>query len=372
MVFSNKEIDGCDDMKCQINRKTIKKFIELLVILMFLSDSGYVKYLIFFIWISYYTIKYKSSLRINQFHIAIPSLICVAFGLFMALFNSFSFQAIKEGIFYILPPCGAVIISNTHRQRSNELILDLFWATIAVFLVRTIPRFTGEDLLESQYAFIIGAFTIYFVYTKRYKEFIVSLIALFFAHKRIAMVSVIISILVISLFHRKKRDSRYNKRKTKKVLAFIGAMTVMVMLAWVYVCSSGGIEKLFDRFHINTQGRVGHWARFRDYYSFNVFSFGKGLGFVSNILQMWNIDTFLALHNDALLFFVELGFVGFCIYYFSYFSVIMYFVKKYSISYKIVMMLCTLTIYTFICCMTDNISSYINYLFPFYIIYLNC
>ena len=67
---------------------------------------------------------------------------------------------------------------------------------------------------------------------------------------------------------------------------------------------------------INTMARVYMYEDMRQYYELNITYIGRGLGFVTKMIQMGDITTRVGvsdIHNDFLRQYIEQGFAGFMI-----------------------------------------------------------
>ena len=354
-----------------VKKNDIINFIELVVMFYILHFSGSIKYIFFVAWISYYLVIYRS-IKKEMLYILLPSLICIGIGLSLAVFNSLNTIAIKESIFYFLPPFGAICIWKAKGYKTKNYVDVMFFADLTVFLITMLPKFNKVDWLESQYAFIIGIYVLYFLFNHEYKMFFVSLVALILAHKRIAWGGVLIAAILLFVTYRKRKESSIrDKKKAIYVVTIVGVLAVAILLVWVYLCSIDAVSMVMMKFHINSQGRIDQWVKFNNQYVFSPFYVGHGLGYVTSIIERWGISTYLVFHNDILLMYIQLGFIGFVAYFYSHFMIVKHYIKHYSLQIQEAMFLITIIGYTFICYLTDNISIYINYQFPFYVIFFS-
>ncbi len=349
-------------------------YIQLVIIFKILSYAGAMKYLLFGAWISLYAISAKYMflpIKKNLLYILLIPFSCTVIGVCMSIVKGISFDTIKEICFILLPPIGAVILYNRIPRRYLErFITIMFWAIVTVFLIQEIPDLTLNDLMESQHAFIFGIYVIYFIHKKEKILGSIATMMLFFAHKRIALGATLIGLSL--LFILSKMLGHLDHKGRGCLVKATGIASITGSLLFVYICHSGLIADVFRISGMNPQGRLQIWQRLQPYYAFSLLQMGNGLGSIAVILKDWKIGAFARLHNDILVYYFELGAMGFILYFYSYFYVVFLYLKKGIIDHRRAVVVCTFIIYTFICYCTDNISIYINYLFPFYTIILAC
>lgn len=354
----------------RLKKKILLEFVEICILFYFLSFEGAVKYFIFFIWVITHILRKDNNINIKHFEIIIPSIVCVIIGSIFTINGYFNFETIKEIIFLVFPSLGAMIVCGYSNKYEMELFIDIiFWVISFLLFFLNIKYFSFENLFESQYAFVFGLYVLYYLYKKNIK-FIFAFLFLILSNKRIALGATFIGILMFIIINRNKKN--YSKKGIIRKVNIISFFTVIFLIIYIFLCHSNLIVSFLRTNGINSQGRVEIWARISQFYDFNITELGRGLGYISTILKYWNIKSFSRLHNDILVLYIELGFIGFVINIISYFEMIKIYIKKYPVKYNTIVICCTVLIYFFICLCTDNISIYINFLFPFYLILCTC
>jgi hypothetical protein len=227
-----------------------------------------------------------------------------------------------------------------------------------IFIRDGISRYSPSDLMESKYAFIFGAYFIYFSYKKHFIYEIVDLVLLYLAHKRIAMLG------AIAVWASFKIYNFFFKRKNIKPVMVCFALFDIAMLMYLYLIRNGILNEYVSKFEINTMGRTNVYDKIAAIYTMSPLYGGSGIGTVRVFLENLGLPAFKLLHNDLLSIYIETGFWGFIIFWVIYLGVVKY-NSKYVQAQNIIIMVCLL-MYTFINFMTDNISIYISYLYPFY------
>lgn len=353
-------------MNIKISKMAIALFFLLIAFYFIISTVGIWKYIfVLDIIILMSMIKLRKRYTWVGFIIMLPSLFYIIYGLFLALMrNNLNFFSFKQTTFYLIPAIAAIFLYNFLSEKTFERIIYIqFWAITAVFFATTYANFTIESLLESVDAFIFGAYTLFFLFKRQYRYGWFSLVLTFVAHKRITLLAVIFCALVIYLFKNLKEC------KKNRLIKFLFLMNIIFMYLYVYACSSGFIQELMFRYGINSQGRLDVWSIFKQNYDFNFAYLGQGLGWILYELNSLNLKAFDNLHNDILASYIELGFIGFGIWMTLHYSVVN-FIRKKKLENKGTWIIGILYIYTFINYSTDNISIYISYWLPLYMIIL--
>lgn len=276
-------------------------------------------------------------------------------------FNDFSiFYCLKQMAFYICPLISAFTIFSLVKSQyySIKEFLDIqFFSIISAFLLRVGHAFALETLLESSFAFILGAYVIYYLFEKNWFYLGISFFFMCMGHKRIVILAILLSAMVLLI-----------KRlpiKIQNTAVFITAsFEITILYLYLYFCYSPAFYDLRMSLSFMFSGRIMAWETIRKYYEFNIFFNGKGIGYVLSLLQELNIPYFRNLHNDVLSLYIELGFIGGIMWLILYFSIVITTKKPQKI------FIFALISYHMVNLCTDNISIYIMYLIPFYIIML--
>lgn len=270
--------------------------------------------------------------------------------------NAYSF---KQTIFYLIPLLLSFMVSACIKNNWDAWITMQFWAIIGVFLVMGILYWGQGDLMESQYAFIFGAYILYFVWNRKYFFGALAAAGLYLATKRIAIIATIL-VLCFLLFLRVVKSAEMKRR----ILRLSSILALGVPFIYIYIIRSGILEKLVYRYDIQTMGRLNIYTMMSEHYFLGLSYLGKGIGSTRAIVEGFGFESYQLLHNDILSFYIELGFLGFLIFWIIYIAIFWRLINKIDIDKMIILL--ALFIYTVIVFMTDNISIYMNYFYPFY------
>lgn len=292
-----------------------------------------------------------------------PFLFYSSYGLLLSVYNgNLSYHSIKQILFYLIPGIVSILMYGLLREKTFSKIVDIqFGAICIVYMLLTYSKQSILFFGESHLAFIFGIYTLFFLYKKKYKYFLISLIFTILANKRIALVSLIICIILIIFVKALKKSNK------ARLMGLVNILTLIFIYMYIYFISNSKISELFSSFGVETQGRLDVWDIFVSKYEFNVTYIGQGIGYITENLNKLNINGFSLLHNDILAAYIELGFWGFGIWLILHQVVVNHVKNK---NYNDAYFLNILYIYTFINYTTDNISIYINFLLPFYMIVL--
>lgn len=210
--------------------------------------------------------------------------------------------------------------------------------------------------------FAFGFFVIYFLFFAQHnKERIFDiLIALFYfvlGWKRIAMVSLPAAVLMALMLGRMRTKYRVPLMKT---IAW-----GFVIFSFVYVTATrmGWFELITNHFGIDTMGRNEVYSYIEKYYKISIGFIGYGFEYTTVILQQVaqaNPDAHIgvvALHNNILTVYIELGFIGF----WAWLLYTWIFQLNWMLTHwgeKVAMLFFLCELYIFITYMTDNTLYY--------------
>ncbi len=210
--------------------------------------------------------------------------------------------------------------------------------------------------------FAFGFFVIYFLFFAQHnKERIFDiLIALFYfvlGWKRIAMFSLPAAVLMALMLGRMKSKHRIPLMKT---IAW-----GFVIFSFVYVTATrmGWFELITNHFGIDTMGRNEVYSYIEKYYKISIGFIGYGFEYTTVILQQVaqaNPDAHIgvvALHNNILTVYIELGFIGF----WAWLLYTWIFQLNWMLTHwgeKVAMLFFLCELYIFITYMTDNTLYY--------------
>lgn len=348
----------------------LRIYLEMLIVVLVLHQEGVLKYILFSIYVIYKMFKYNVRFCKKDFLIIMPHLVFGIFGVLLSLTSNYVFLAFKEFLFLIVPIFGAVVLFLSSNNKSGLYVDAIFEAIFTVFLVDGIKIFNITDLMESTYAFIFGIFLIYYAYKKKPLMFLVSCVAVVLSAKRIVWASSIICVFLLYIFTRKRISLKIEK-KFDKFLTLLSFVVPIILLVYVFWIINGEISSFMYQHNINSMGRLTVWEYFSQYCSFSLTYVGKGLGYVQNILNELNNPFFARIHNDILLYYIQFGFLGFFVFFYLHIFVIIVLFKDKKLNYKSSITLLLFVLFELLCYCTDNISIYINFLFPLYFIMMH-
>lgn len=291
------------------------------------------------------------------FCVDFPVIIYVLVGGFSTLLNrNPQITSVKDLIFWIVPivfcSCLYIFFGNDMARLVDFQFIGSCIAYVYHYRYWLLWYGTAEDT----FAFVFGAFAVYYIYKKRWIFVPAALVLMYFADKKIAFLATAASaavLLLVCVF-----------KKSKNLAMTIWSLCITGIFYYVYLIRSGILKHLCYNMGIIGNGRMTMYDRFRELYDFSPLFFGKGLGNISNILNCWSITTYDHLHNDLLKFYIELGFIGLLVFLASY-GVTFYLVEK-KFGKDGMCGLLAMAIYSMILFMTDNVSVYILYLVPLY------
>ena len=295
----------------------------------------------------------------------IEAVICVALPVFVYLLMGGistllsanpQMTSVKEVLFWIVPMIFTSALYVFFGNDMNRIIDFQFVGSCVTYLYSYRLWLQWYGKAEDSFAFVFGAFAIYYVYKKRWLFVPVSVILMYLADKKIAFLAVVAAVAVMLLL--------WLFKKSKILALTIWSLGVSGIFYYIYAIHSGVLKHLCYSMGIIGHGRMTMYDRFRAMYEFSPFFFGNGLGNIANILDCWAIPTYDHLHNDLLKFYFELGFIGFLIFMVSYGVTFYVAEKKFGKSQMCGLL--AMAVHSMILFMTDNVSVYILYLVPVY------
>ena len=164
--------------------------------------------------------------------------------------------------------------------------------------------------------FTYGFFIIYLLFFAQHtKERILCLlVSIFFfilGWKRIALLALPVALFFGLIMGRMKPNRRIGFMK------FIGWCAVIISFGYVVVTKTGAFEYITNYFGIDTMGRNDVYKYIEKYYQISLGFMGYGFEYTTVILQKIMVDNpnahigVVALHNNILTIYIELGFLGF-------------------------------------------------------------
>lgn len=340
------------------NKIPIIFYVFSFVLIYILSRPGITKYYIALVIAICVWIKIKMKLKKTHVLLALPALFYAGYGSILAMMqNTISFNTFKEISLFIAPIMLAIPLQQYFTKRGIRLSEINFWMLIPVFLIQNVPTFDPENLLESMYSFIFAFYAVYYCYKRKFNLFILATILSYLGHKRIGTVALILGIIMVTVFYSKiKNNIQFN------IVFFI--LLIVSIFVLIYLIENNFMNELMVH-GIHPMGRDAIYNRFRGQYDFNLFYFGRGVGYVYNVLYAIVIPGQANMHCDWLHIYIEIGFLGTLIYLGLYLFFILQ-EKKNNMG-----IITQLLAVVFICGFTDNVAVYILTLYPLYVLLLD-
>lgn len=344
----------------------VKRIIEMILFVVLYRSfeiAGIKKYAVAIVFCALFLFfSRKKQWNPDATAIVIPSMVYIVLGSFAGMFGgNYQMDTIKIILYGILSFALAFSLYTYYGKDIKRIVDIQFLSCCAVYLSLTIvymvTRFTR---VESTFAFVFGIFSIYYAYVKKWKMLALSGIFLYLADKRIALLAVAASLLMLGVFWLFENNK-------KLVYAVWGLVTGLVYI-YIYLIYSGIMDAFCWGANINTNGRVEMYSRMANEFEFSPLFLGKGLGVVENLLEFWNVEKFANLHNDLLKFYIELGFAGLFIYLLSY--GVMFRIIREKFGKSKMCFVTSIAIYSMLLYATDNVSIYVMYLLPMYSVML--
>lgn len=351
-------------------KRDIGYFVVFGVLFLLMAKGGINKYFVL-LAISTIFVSVKRKLNLSYFIVAVHVTLYVALGFIIAVMTSnFTFHSVKQSLIFWAAPLMAVSVFSMYGKENSGKLIDIqFVALCMAYLILYINNHTpGEFYFESNYyAYIFGVYGLIHFLRKRYMLCAVAIMFMIIDNKRIVNGAFVFTFLCLLFLLMARKEICQ-----KGINIAIRIMLIIVPILWVVFGWNGVLESFFIKHEIHSMGRLdgaAAWNKIQPYYDMSVSYIGKGSGWVEKWLGETGIPGFTRnLHNDFLVAYIELGFIGFLLWLFSFQIIIKYVEKKKNLNCANLVAL--LIGYMFINLMTDNIYLYITFLIPFYIILL--
>lgn len=275
------------------------------------------------IWVANQTepVQIKRSLSIYLAY-SFPIAMAFAAGTFLYMFG-------EKGIWYNLVSlliANLILIAQVMVQNGVGVFMQEL-----IVLITSFANTTGGVIIQAEFhelAFCTGLYVLFMLLCARKKGWFWMLFALVLfcflcALKRIAIVGIAISLAVGGVLFFLCRH-KHEKQAYGLSVFIMGAMVVL-LLGYVYAVYSGMFD-LIQKFGIDTKGRTEIYRLMNRFYQFAPGFMGQGLGFVqflfagelssdalSKLFQEFQGTGITSLHNEFLLYFIELGFAGYIV-----------------------------------------------------------
>ena len=225
----------------------------------------------------------------------------------------------------------------------------------------------ASHLLEvHEITFVFGLFAFYFFVNRKRNRahfWILPLLCALLGFKRILCAVFALSFFLYQFLCRKKRA---------ELLYVCSICFVIFSFLWCYFCSNPQwMQKLQTQWHIDLKGRDWIYRNFYPYYTLSPSYFGSGLGFtqwqIGHLPSMYLRGHYIGLHNEILRLYIDLGFVPNLFYLCFLFPFSIRYLRRRT-GYRSAFSYFLLLSFTFLCCTTDNLLTYPNYMLCFYLL----
>lgn len=346
------------DLKKLINLKYIVELLLMMFLYAVLDNIGGMKkyVIVLAIGLVFYVLgrKKKWSPEI-LFCAAIPMVLYVLMGAIGLLLSANAQMTSFKVVLYVTVPVIFSFALYVFYGENMKHIVDIqFLGSILGYAIFDAPYWVKIFRWESVYAFVFGIFAVYYAYKKNWKLFVVAVLFLLFAEKRIAILALFGALMVLFFV--------WLFRHNQKLIYIIWGAISIIISVYLYLICSGKMKAICWAANINTNGRVEIYSRVAEEFPATIM--GNGLGIIEQMLEYWNVSVYSNLHNDLLKIFIELGIVGFVVFLAGY-GVMFWFAGKIAEKSKVSYLL-SIVVYTMLLYATDNVSIYMIYLIPFY------
>lgn len=177
--------------------------------------------------------------------------------------------------------------------------------------------------------------------------------------KRIALAAVGVILVIYGLMKLLSDNSAF------RIAKIIWIPAVLICYFYVYSVHGTLLDRVVEHFNIDMMGRQEVYDYFRSYYQFSPTYVGKGIGYITRTIEqlteasvgIFGEHYFGSMHNDILLYYIELGFIGFFCWIWYHFRTRILWIWK-SGGKEAGLLMLYATVYLFITYTTDNTSVY--------------
>lgn len=243
--------------------------------------------------------------------------------------------------------------------------ISAFLAGMIIFMksggIDTTPPIKMLEIHDLTFAF--GLMILYYLlYTKGKRRFVGTSLSIVFyviGLKRIGLIGITVVLMFFLILNWLKETFQ------KTLVNMISVFAIVLCFLYVYSIASGWFDWVVDTLQIDTMGRKGLYAAFRDIYSFSPYFRGYGIGFVTRYISImteqkvgiFGTHNFGGMHNDLVTLYIELGFFGFAIWiWYSWHGRIFWVWERFERNSALLLLY--ETIYVFVTYATDNTVFY--------------
>lgn len=287
----------------------------------------------------------------------------------------YTYRSLSNSVFILSPLATVIMINRLTVYKQRLFIINfLFWSFALASLLNVYSNLgsfkslfsfnlsqavSGEEFeTESIDGLFFSFFSLFFLYKKKYKEFLIALLLVFVAAKRVALGAFFVGLIAYVLYD---NLSLIRNRKYLSTTLFIIASFFLVEF-WILLYSGSFEDVIFnltgfgtDAFFMGRQQIISEF--FLKKPDSDPIHFGYGVGYVENILIKGEAKQLL-FHNDFLKLYLEFGIIGF----FVFLSIFYNNAIKNKLSFSCFIILLVLM-------QTDNPLTYDKVMVPFYMIF---
>lgn len=320
--------------------------------------------------------------------IVIPDVLIIIYSFIIIAFSDPSILEIKKflarALLFITTSFGAVAMYDLYGKKSVKI---LFYAMLLNYGFYIFTAFTQEGIhniivyiqtalkgdstassvLEAhEITFSFGLLFLYYYLnkdTRDIKKTIVCSIIFFTGFKRIGIIAVIIVMLLDVCLSKLTKSNNI-----KRIYTLGGIIFLIASFIWIYMVKVDYFSVISERYNINFMGRIKLYSYVKNEYNISVAFLGKGLGHVNVIGELLNLRT--AIHSGVLEMYIDMGMIAYVMY--TYNKIVLNSKRILKMkNYNKSNIYFLLMIYIFMLWFTDNVATYLNFIFTTNVIVLN-
>lgn len=324
-----------------------------------------------------------------------PYLIAYLYTLLLYLFGACELTTLPRGFSQTMQYCYCIAVTaSVIAMFGKESVDILLYSCLCSYGITTAMAFFGIGV-SGVIAYFVNPFTsldngwfemhdvclamgLLFIYLlnvvpkgeRNWKHIVLSGLVIYMGFKRVGIFALVVTIIIAHFVRRREGK----QQKTKLFAITVGIFIVCYL--YTYFITSGLFERILSGMNINTMGRLTFYSYFIRFYEWSLLFLGRGVGFVTKQLSItkateggakYGLYGVMALHNDILKTYIELGFVGSVLWFLYYLRYMTAQLKK-RYGYRTERTWCLLLIYAFITYSTDNTMNYYVFQIVFYTI----
>ena len=267
----------------------------------------------------------------------------------------------KKGIWYCLGGMcigNSVIILQTIAGGGLGTFIEELVTLLTTFGEQTGALMHEVEVHDLTFAF--GSFAVFLVLDPHLKKkgwwaaFLATMLFMVVGLKRIEVGAVILAVIVCW-------PLKYMQSKTAKKIAFVFSFVIILCTFAYIIAIHAGLFDYLEAHGMDTKGRNGLYRYLNTQYSISPSFMGRGLGFSNTAWDLSGVEWIGikqdAYHNEFLRMYIEVGFVGYVVWFLMYLPVRLGYVWKHGGQLAGVLTL-AYSIYCMITYATDNTLYY--------------